>query len=90
MNAPTPALQMARLALAALTAAERAALLNESTPVEDRILSRSEVARRFNRSARSIDQWHRRGLLRKVKLPGLARATGFLESDIAALLRGDK
>ena len=84
----TAALQMARLALAALSAAERSALLTESTAAPERILSRAEVARRFNKTDRTVDQWARRGVLRKVRLPGSSRAVGFRASEVDALLRG--
>lgn len=52
----------------------------------DRVVSRAEAARRFGRCARSLDNWVKRGLLRKWQLPGMSRATGFQESEIAALL----
>lgn len=86
----TPALQMARLALAALSPAERAALLAEAAPTPDRILTRREVADRFRRTTRSVDAWARRGLLHKVKLPGASRAAGFRASDVERLLAGER
>lgn len=52
----------------------------------ERVISRSEAAKRFGRCARSLDNWVHRGLLKKWKLPGLSRATGYRESEIAALL----
>lgn len=84
----TPALQMARLALAALSPAERSELLTESTAAPERILSRAEVACRFNKTDRTVDQWARLGILRKVRLPGSSRAVGFRASEVDALLRG--
>lgn len=85
----SPALQMARLALAALPAAERAALLAESAPsLPDRIVSRGNVADRFNKTTRWVDLQSRRGLLHKVKLPGSSRAVGFRLSEVEALLSG--
>lgn len=85
----SPALQMARLALAALPPAERAALLAETAPaLPDRIVSRGNVAERFGKSVRAVDQWAARGLLRKVRLPGSSRAVGFRLSDVEQLLRG--
>lgn len=53
----------------------------------DRVISRNEAAKRFGRCARSLDNWVKRGLLQKWKLPGISRATGFRESEIAALLQ---
>lgn len=83
----TPALQMARLALAALSPGERAALMAESAPAQERIIPRREVAQRFNKTPRTVDQWAARGLLHKVKLPGSSRAVGFRLSEVEGLLR---
>jgi len=85
----TPALTLARLALAALTPDERRALMAESAPKSERILSRDDVATRFNRTTRAVDGWAKRGLLHKVKLPGSSRAVGFRLSEIEALLAGN-
>lgn len=85
----SPALQMARLALAALPPGERAQLLAESSTAKpDRIVTRSEVAERFGRTTRAVDAWAARGLLHKVKLPGSSRAVGFRLSEVENLLRG--
>ncbi len=53
----------------------------------DRVISRTEAAKRFGRSPRSMDNWVKRGVLKKWHLPGASRATGFRESDIVALLQ---
>jgi hypothetical protein len=53
----------------------------------DRIISRTDAAKRFGRSPRSMDNWVKRGVLKKWCLPGLSRATGFRESEILALLQ---
>ncbi len=53
----------------------------------DRVISRTEAAKRFGRCARSLDNWVKRGLLKKWHLPGMERATGFRESEIIALLQ---
>ena len=67
---------VARLALAALPPAERAALLAEAAPTKpDRIVSRAVVADRFGKTVRAVDQWAARGLLHKVRLPGSTRLT---------------
>lgn len=60
-----------------------------ATAVKDRILRRSEVADRFDRTTRAIDKWARQGLLTRVKLPGRKRAVGFRESEVEALMRGE-
>ncbi len=89
MTANTPALQMARLALSALSPGERSALLSEMAEAKpDQIMTRAEVAQRFNRTPRTVDQWAARNLLRKVKLPGSSRAVGFRRSDVEGLLSG--
>lgn len=85
----SPALQMARLALAALPPAERSALLAESAPsLPDRIVSRGSVADRFNKTTRWVDLQARRGLLHKVRLPGSSRAVGFRLSEVENLITG--
>ena len=85
----SPALQMARLALAALPPADRAALLEESaTAAPERIVSRVTVADRFNKSTRWVDQQSARGLLHKVRLPGSSRAVGFRLSEVENLITG--
>jgi len=85
----SPALQMARLAIAALPPAERAALLAESAPTApERIIDRRTVAERFGKSVRAVDQWAARGMLHKVRLPGSSRAVGFRLSEVESLLRG--
>ena len=53
----------------------------------DRVISRAEAAKRFGRCPRSLDNWVNRGVLKKWHLPGVARATGFRESEIVALLQ---
>lgn len=53
----------------------------------DRVISRTEAAKRFNRCGRTLDNWSKRGLLKKWQLPGMSRATGFREREIEALLQ---
>jgi hypothetical protein len=85
--------QLARLALSGLSATERRGLLAEfaktATASEpDRLIKRSEVARLLGRTPRTVDLWVRRGLLRRVHLPGRLRAPGFRLSDVQALIEG--
>jgi hypothetical protein len=58
------------------------------SPHEPRLLRRAEVADRLSRSLRTVDKLAASGLLRKRKLPGRVRASGFLESDVTALIAG--
>ena len=51
-----------------------------------RIMKRAEVAKLFGVSVIRIDQLAARGILRKIKLPGLSRALGFVEGEVRALL----
>lgn len=82
------AINLARLALAGLSDAERSALLGELSPKgNDRILRRKDVAQILGRSCRTVDLWARRGLIHRVQMPGLSRGSGFLESEVRALLR---
>lgn len=57
-------------------------------PQVAKIIRRSDAARRFSCSLRTIDNWARAGILHKVKLPGRIRAAGFRESDLAMLIEG--
>lgn len=86
-------LQLARLALAGLSAQDRKELIHElvgrKTEVRAaRILRRAEVAARFSVSLRAVDLWSRKGLIKRRVLPGRTRAAGFLESDVEALMQG--
>ena len=54
-----------------------------------RLILRREVAARISRSLRTVDKYATMGLLRKHTLPGHKRASGFLESDVSALIRGE-
>ncbi len=56
---------------------------------EKRILSRREVARRFNRSLRFVDHLAKAGTLRRVMLPGRQRACGFLAEEVESLMGGE-
>jgi hypothetical protein len=86
-------LQLARLAMAGLSARDRLELMRElsgqKTEVRAaRILRRAQVAERFNVTPRAIDIWSKKGLLKRRVLPGHTRAAGFLESDVELLMQG--
>jgi hypothetical protein len=86
-------IELARLALAGLTARERAALLRDLTgkPEQaqpDRILKRVETAARLSQSLRAVDRLAAQGALHRVRLPGRSRACGFRESEVAQLVGG--
>lgn len=53
-----------------------------------RLIRRAEVAERMACSLRTVDKLAATGVLKKRKLPGRVRASGFLESDVAALIAG--
>jgi predicted DNA-binding transcriptional regulator AlpA len=53
-----------------------------------RIIRRAEVAQRLSCSLRMVDGLAASGVLKKRKLPGRIRASGFLESDVTALIAG--
>jgi hypothetical protein len=57
--------------------------------VERRVLSRADVAGRFNRSVRFVDDLGKAGILRRVKLPGRKRACGFLAEEVERLMIGE-
>jgi len=58
----------------------------ETTP---RLIRRAEAARRYSCSIRTIDKLAASGFLKKRKLPGRVRASGFLASDVDALIQGE-
>ena len=63
--------------------------VKESSPAVDRgprLIRRKEMAGRLSVSLRTVDKLAAAGILRKRTLPGRRRASGFLESDLAALL----
>ncbi|HTV41716.1 MAG TPA: hypothetical protein VMF08_14130 [Candidatus Sulfotelmatobacter sp.] len=53
-----------------------------------RLIRRAEVARRLSITIRSVDKLASSGVLLKRKFPGRVRASGFLESDVDALISG--
>ena len=55
---------------------------------EPRLIRRTEAAHRLAVSVRCVDTWARKGILKKRILPGHARASGFLESAVSALIHG--
>jgi len=58
------------------------------TSTEPRLIRRAETARRLSRSLRFVDKLAAAGILAKRKLPGRVRASGFLASDVDALIQG--
>lgn len=57
----------------------------DTTP---RLIRRAETAARLSRSLRFVDKLAAAGILTKRKLPGRVRASGFLASDVDALIQG--
>jgi len=57
---------------------------------DKRILSRLDVAQRFNRSLRFVDHLAKTGTLRRVMLPGRQRACGFLAEEVERLMDGEE
>ncbi len=53
-----------------------------------RLLRTAEVARRLGYSTRTVHNLAKTGVIKKFRLPGRKRASGFLESDVVALLQG--
>lgn len=99
----TPTLEIIRSGLKSdpsLTPSDRARLLallrnatSETKPVTTtesvaRIIRRAEVAARMSCSLRLVDRLAATGVLLKRRLPGRVRASGFLESDVSALIAG--
>jgi hypothetical protein len=61
---------------------------NVAPPNEPRLVRRTEVAHRLSCSLRTVDKLAASGILIKHKLPGRVRASGFLASDVDALVSG--
>jgi len=53
-----------------------------------RIMRRAEVARRFGRSLRFVDNLAVEGVLTRVQLPGRKRACGYREDEVERVLAG--
>ena len=89
----TANLQLARLAVAGLSAQDRIEFIRAYTnqPAEvrpDRVLRRGECARRLGVTPRTIDNLARTGALRRIRLPGRTRGAGFKESELDQLING--
>jgi hypothetical protein len=59
-------------------------------PATERIVRREECAMLLSGSLRLVDRLATERVLKRVTLPGRKRATGFLYSDVMALLRQQK
>ena len=57
-------------------------------PPGHRLMRRREVAERLSVSLRTVDKYASMGILRKRILPNRKRASGFLASDVEALIMG--
>jgi hypothetical protein len=55
-------------------------------PSAPKVCTRAEAARQLGRSLRLVDSLARRGLLRRVKLPGQQRALGLRADDVQNLV----
>jgi len=55
---------------------------------EPRLIRRAETAHQLSCSLRTVDKLAAAGVLRKRILPGRVRASGFLASDVTALILG--
>lgn len=55
-------------------------------PTAPKVCTRAEAARQLGRSLRLVDSLARRGLIRRVKLPGQTRALGLRADDVGALV----
>ena len=63
----------------------------ETTATErvSRLVRRAEAARRLGVSVRTVDKLAASGVLPRRTLPGRVRASGFLESDLSALVTAE-
>ncbi|MEI7901434.1 MAG: hypothetical protein WCK89_14385 [bacterium] len=56
--------------------------------LNDRLLTRSEVAAIMRVTTRAVYLWSRQGILRPVRLPGRKQNLGYLASEVQKLLTG--
>jgi predicted DNA-binding transcriptional regulator AlpA len=90
-------IELAKLSFLQLNRRERKEFLSAfadkapATPstAAPRLLRRREVAERLSRSERAVDRLAAEGTLRKIRLPGRARAAGFLEAEVVSLMAGE-
>jgi predicted DNA-binding transcriptional regulator AlpA len=68
------------------TQSVRKAVSAEAPADPMRIMKRAEVAALFGVSRVRVDQIAAKGILRKVRLPGLSRSLGFVEAEVRELL----
>ncbi len=88
-------LQLARLAIAGLNKRDRLILSEElhglapapTAESVNRVLRRREAAARFGVSLRTVDEWTKQGILKKVYLPGRKRSAGFRLADLESLIK---
>ncbi len=80
--------QRERSRLLALLRSDRSTGVDQLSERVPRLIRRAEVARLMSCSLRTVDKLAATGILPKKKLPGRARAAGFLETDVIALLTG--
>lgn len=66
-------------------ALQRALVQVGSADRGDCLLTMAEAARRLNRSKTSVHSFARRGILRKVRLPGFRQNSGIMRSEIERL-----
>ncbi|MDO9541426.1 MAG: hypothetical protein Q7J98_03775 [Kiritimatiellia bacterium] len=85
--------ELAKMAGATLSAAERRDLIREWTgapaPVEpDKIVAPKNIALRTDKTVRTVQNLFASGALTRVFLPGRKRSCGCRESELAALIGG--
>ena len=54
------------------------------------IFTRTEVARRFNRSLRFVDDLAKAGALHRIRMPGRKRGCGFASEEVERLMAGEE
>jgi hypothetical protein len=54
-----------------------------------RVLTRTEVGKRFGRSLRFVDKLAAQGVIHRVTMPGRVRACGFREDEVNRVMNGE-
>lgn len=70
----------------AIAALEGKVKMSAEKPVQDRLLSRQEVARLINRQVETVDYYCRKGAFRRVFIGGSTRSSGISEASVNAWL----
>lgn len=81
---------VAKAALALLRGEKSAAAVvpAECAVQRDVLLSRAEVAKKLRVSKVTVSQWARKGIIRRMTVPGRKKAVGYSQNDVFRIING--